>query len=119
VPYRLVRRIVREAGMVVLALTIAIAAARAYRGPDRPTHAMIASTRPMRASSFWSGVVSTGASFTMVAIRPICVCIPSPPPPRPCPYVAAVRLKTMLWRSPSPASSPMRRVSFATGRFPP
>jgi hypothetical protein len=57
------------------------------------TTTMIASTRPTRASSFWSGVVSVGASCSIPAIRPISVCMPvATTTARPWPYVAAVPL---------------------------
>ena len=40
------------------------------------TTTMIASSLPTRSSSFCSGVVSSGISFSMPAMRPISVCIP-------------------------------------------
>ena len=84
------------------------------------TTTMIASARPTRASSFCKGVVSVGSFFSMPAMRPISVCMPVVTTTAlPWPYVAAVPLKTMLRRSPSPASSPIGRVSFSTGTLSP
>ena len=61
-----------------------------------------------------------GACFNIPAIRPISVCIPvATTTARPWPYVAAVPLKIMLWRSPSAASSGIGATSFETGRLSP
>jgi hypothetical protein len=81
---------------------------------------MIPRILPTRVSSRWSGVVSAGASFIMPAMRPICVRMPvAVTTARPRPYVAAVPLKIMLWRSPTPTSSPIGSTCFATGRLSP
>jgi hypothetical protein len=75
---------------------------------------------PTRSSSFCSGVLSVVASCSIPAMRPISVRIPvATTTAFPRPYVAAVPLHTMLWRSPSPASFSIAAVSLATGRLSP
>ena len=78
------------------------------------------SSLPTRSSSFCSGVVSVRRFFQHPGDAPHLGLHPCRHDHRaPASVVAAVPLKIMLWRSPSPTSSVIASVSFDTGRLSP
>ncbi len=78
------------------------------------------SMRPMRATSFCSGVGSSSVASSISAIEPISVSIPvAVTTARPVPCATAVPLKTMSSRSPSAAGSRSVAASLSTASLSP
>ncbi len=78
------------------------------------------SIRPMRATSFCSGVGSSTVASSISAIVPISLAMPvAVTTARPVPCTTAVPLKTMLRRSPSAAGPGRAAVSFSTASLSP